>query len=263
MVSRSRRFFSAICTIWLTGGIGRGSHKKTRTLSWTCCASTSKPGISFSVAQTDTKHSLLSPIGQHRKAYIKASNGRRSKRAAKRKRGQDEEPQEGRVLPPPPAVASSVHVGLSNITRNLQLRAAIPTTAEDGEAKQDDDKTLPKPYSVIFVSRSGPPSAFFNHLPQMVAIASKSHQLVEPIRLVGFSRDSEARLSACMGIPRVTSVALCAAGMAQLEAMVAFVRERVPAIEAPWLEGPAKGVYHETKITTIQAPIGKKRQKKV
>lgn len=96
----------------------------------------------------------------------------------------------------------------------------------------------------------------------MVAIASKSQQLAEPIRLVGFSKGSEERLSACMGIPRVTSLALCADDMAQLKTVVDFVRERVPVIEAPWLEQAAKGKYHETKINTIQAPIGKKRPKK-
>lgn len=96
----------------------------------------------------------------------------------------------------------------------------------------------------------------------MVAVASKSLQLEEPIRLMGFSRDSEERLSACMGIPRVTSVALRGDGLAQLKAVVDFVRERVPAIESLWLEQATKGVYHETKINTIQAPIGKKRQKK-
>lgn len=97
----------------------------------------------------------------------------------------------------------------------------------------------------------------------MIAIASKSQQLLEPIRLVGFSKDSEERLSTCMGIPRVTSVALRADDMAQLNAVVDFVRDRVPAIEAPWLEQTANGLYHETKINTMQAPIGKKRQKKV
>lgn len=97
----------------------------------------------------------------------------------------------------------------------------------------------------------------------MIATASKAQQLAEPTRLVGFSRDSEERLSACLGIPRVTSVALCKEDIAQLKAVVEFVQEKVPAIEAPWLEEIAKGVYHETKINTIQAPIGKKRQKKV
>lgn len=157
-------------------------------------------------------------------------------------------------------MADSVHVGLSNITRNLQLSAV--STAPDAEAKEGDAPTPSTPYSIIFVSRSGSPSIFFSHLPEMVAVASRSQQLVEPIRLVGFSKSSEERLSACMGIPKVTSVALRADNMAQLKAVEDFVRERVPAIKACWLEEAAKGTYRETNINTIQAPLGKKRQKK-
>lgn len=166
-------------------------------------------------------------------------------------------------MPPPPAVAGFVDVGLSNITRHLQLNASTPTL--DAESMENHGTTNPEPqvsYSVIFVSRSGPPSALFSHLPQMVAVASKSQQLAEPIRLVGFSKACEERLSACMGIPRVTSVGLRAGEMAQLKAVVDFVRERLPAVDLPWLEQAATGSYRKTKINAIQAPIGEKRQKK-
>lgn len=166
-------------------------------------------------------------------------------------------------MPPPPEVSGAVDVGLSTITRNLQLHASDP--APDAEPKEKRGTILTPqqvPYSVIFVSRSGPPSAFFSHLPQMVAMAAKSQQPAEPIRLVGFSKACEERLSACMGVPRVTSVALRMGEMAQLKAVVDFVRERVPEVDVPWLEQAAKGTYHETKINTIQAPIGNKRQKK-
>lgn len=96
----------------------------------------------------------------------------------------------------------------------------------------------------------------------MVAVASKSQQLSEPIRLVGFSKACEDKLSTYLGIPRVTSIAIRGNDMAQSKALVDFVRKRVPVIEAPWLEQVGKGEYHETKINTIQAPIGQKRQRK-
>lgn len=167
-------------------------------------------------------------------------------------------------MPPSPEVASCVDVGLSNITRNLQLNAS--SSALETEPKESQDASTPKPqvsYSVIFVSRSGPPSALISHLPQMVAVASKSQQLAEPTRLVGFSKACEERLSSCMGIPRVTSVGLRVGEMAQLKAVVDFVRERVSAVDVPWLEHATKGTYRETKINTIQAPIGKRRKKKI
>lgn len=163
-------------------------------------------------------------------------------------------------MPPPPAIASSVDVGLSSITRNLQLGAKPPTP--QASVQNPSDSASPVPYSIVFVARSGPASAFFSHLPQMVAVASKSQHLAEPIRLVGFSRACEERLSACMGVPRVTSVALRAGDTAQSKALVQFVRDRVPAVEVPWLAEAGKGIYHEAKIKTFQALIGKKRQKK-
>lgn len=200
-------------------------------------------------------------MGHHRQAHVRVSKGKRSK-PKKRKRDQDSvPPQPDRPVPPPPAIASSVDIGLSNITRNLQLGAGNLTPKAISQELPSDSGN-PAPYSVVFVARSGPPSPFFSHLPQMVAVASKSRHLAEPIRLVGFSRACEERLSACMGVPRVTSVALRAGDMAQSKALVQFVQERVLAVEMPWLDEFGKGNYQEAKIKTIQAPIGKKRQKK-
>ncbi|KAI3401248.1 hypothetical protein diail_11954 [Diaporthe ilicicola] len=198
---------------------------------------------------------LLSPIGQHRNAYLHASKGKNAK-ARKRKRGQADEVQAPLPVPPPPAVAASVDVGLTNITRYL---GASPPTTHTG-AGENNGHNQDSPYSVVFVVRSGAPSAFFSHLPQMVAVASL--QLEEPIRLVGFSKSCEEKLSACLGIPRVSSIALRTGGMGQLKALVDFVRRQVPPVEAPWMEDGGKGEFRETKIKSIQAPIGAKRQKK-
>lgn len=247
---------------------GPKSHKKTKTRSWISFASTFAPQVRTelwgdgSAARIDRYcHSLLSPIGHHRKAYIQPSKGKRSK-VKKRKRNQAGETQPERLVPPPPAVASFIDVGLSNITRKLQP-GAIPCNSEAESEDDNNPAVQPSPYSVIFVARSGSPSAFFSHLPQMVAVASKqSQQGKEPTRLVGFSKACEERLSACLGVPRVTSVALRADDTVQSKALVDFVRARVPAVEVPWLDEIAKGKYHNTKINTIQAPIGKKRQKR-
>lgn len=147
-------------------------------------------------------------------------------------------------------------VGLTNITRNLAASShkSLARTDETGDLKQ-----LP-PYAVVFVVRSGPPSTFFSHLPQMVAVASR--HLKEPVRLVGFSKSCEEKLSACLGIPRVSSIALRAGEGGQLKALVDLVRKQVAPVEAPWLEDGGRGEFRETKINSIQAPIGAKRQKK-
>ncbi|KAJ0118458.1 hypothetical protein J7T55_009241 [Diaporthe amygdali] len=211
------------------------------------------------VYQLDTPFSsvqcLLSPIGQHRSSYIHPSKGKKAK-VRKRKRDEPNKIQAQVLVPPPPAVAASVDVGLTDITRNLEVSS--PTTQTG--AGDHDGHDQGSPYSIVFVVRSGPPSTFFSHLPQMVAVASR--QLKEPIRLVGFSKSCEEKMSTCLGIPRVSSVALRAGDSGQLKALVDFVRQQVPPVEAPWLEDGGKDVFRETKINTIQAPIGTKRQKK-
>lgn len=93
-------------------------------------------------------------------------------------------------------------------------------------------------------------------------VAAASCQLEEPIRLVGFSKSCEEKLSACLGIPRVSSIALRAGEGGQLKALVDLVRKQVAPVEAPWIQDAAKGQFRETKINSIQAPIGTKRQKK-
>lgn len=209
-----------------------------------------------------TFDSLLSPIGQHRKAYIQPSKGKRSK-AQKRKRAHDDEnePQADRHAPPPPAVADSVDIGLATITRTLQELSAEATDRKPTSEDKAESKSV-EPYSIVFILRSGVPTAFFNHLPQMVAVSCESLQLAEPTRLVGFSKSCETRLSSCLGIPRVTSVALRGDGTPQARAVVDFVRKTVPVIEVPWLKIAEKRQFQETTINTIQAPVGKKRQKK-
>ncbi|ROV94675.1 hypothetical protein VSDG_06117 [Cytospora chrysosperma] len=190
------------------------------------------------------------------------SKGKRSK-ARKRKRNQGGEPQADPVVPPPPIVAGSVDVGLSKITRNFESSAAAsPTTKDGGIAENRIASARPGPYAIIFVARSGPPSAFFSHFPQMVAVASKPQKFDEAPRLVGLSKSCEDKLGACLGIPRVSSLGLRVDNTAQSKALIDFVRKRVPPVEAPWLDETAGAKFQDTKINTIQTPIGNKRQKK-
>ncbi|POS74787.1 hypothetical protein DHEL01_v206815 [Diaporthe helianthi] len=201
---------------------------------------------------------LLSPICQYQDSHIQPSKGKKAK-AQKRKLDESGEPRAQLPIPPPPAVADSLDVGLTNITRNLaaccsEAQAVQAVAGRDGV--QDHRPT----YSVVFVVRSATPSTFFSHLPQMVAIASR--QMDEPIRLVGFSKSCEERLSACLGIPRASSVALRAGESGQVKALIDFVRTRVAPVEALWVEDGSKGQFCETKINSIQAPIGAKRQKR-
>ncbi|KAK0645990.1 hypothetical protein B0T16DRAFT_457966 [Cercophora newfieldiana] len=176
---------------------------------------------------------LLAPIGVHRAAHIVPSKGKRSKK----------EPPSDR--PPAPAIAAHVDVGLANISRNLQ----------------NLDSTGGQPYSVVFVARSGQSSAFNCHFPQMVGVASSSTPSAPAIRLVSFSKPCEERLSAVLGIPRVSCIAL-REGAPQAKGLVDYVREHAEPVDVAWLEQARKGEHQETKINAVSTKVGTARAKR-
>ncbi|KAK5664215.1 hypothetical protein OQA88_431 [Cercophora sp. LCS_1] len=201
---------------------------------------------------------LLTPIGAHRTQHITPSKGKRRKR--KRHEGETDVP----FPEPPPALdlTAYVDVGLAAISRHLQQSAASPTNGTDQAAREAaSNLEATKPYSVVFVARSGQSSAFNCHFPQMVAVASRSSHLRHPIRLVGFSKACEDRLSAALGIPRVSSIALREEAP-NANGLVDYVREHVPPIEIAWVEQAESAQYHQTKIDAVPTKIGVAKQRK-
>lgn len=182
---------------------------------------------------TRTLLSVLSPLGQHRKTFVTPSKGKKSR---KRKHGEELQPE--RAIPEVPEISKSIDVGLRNITRKLEGAASDQL-------------------AVIFVARSEQPSAFHSHFPQMVGVASKSHPLSEPIRLVGFSKSSEDKLSACLGIPRVSCLAV--ANHPKSKILVELVRKLVPPVEISWLGETQDGQFRETKINSVLTAVGQAR----
>lgn len=240
-------------------------------------------------------NSLLAPIGLHRKSFITPSKGKR-----KRKHQHDKHEEES-ARPPAPEIRAHVDVGLASISRNLQEMVAAagkgssqaknimssnldsaeeaktvagPQSVKggasgpgDNDSKGTADKvklSLPSsPYSVIIVARSGQSSAFHCHFPQMVALASKSQPREKAIRLVGLSKPCEEKLSAALGIPRVSSIALRDdASELQVKGLVEFVRERVAPVSIAWLEEASSGQYRATNIEEVRVKIGQAKVKR-
>ncbi|GKT53315.1 RNase P and RNase MRP subunit [Colletotrichum tofieldiae] len=205
--------------------------------------------------------SLLSPLGQHRQRHIKPSEG---KRAVKRKRKE-----EGAALketaksepPPVPELASFVDVGLMSITRNLEKLAAGQRGSDDTSNDNNTTAGSPTPYSVIFVARSGQSSAFNCQLPQMVAVASKSSPSAPPARLVGYSKPCADKLSACLGIPRVSSVGI-RAGAPMSRALVEYVQQHVSPVRVAWLEEAEEAVYRPTQLKIDEKMVPAKKSGK-
>jgi len=146
---------------------------------------------------------------------------------------------------------------MSNISRVLEKMSSGQSPADQGAGEPRGNDV----YSVVFVARSGQPTAFTAHLPQMVAVASQACPDTPPIRLVGFSKACEDRLSTSLGIPRASSIAL-RAGAPQASSLVDFVLANVPRVQLAWLEEAKAGQHRVTSVITGQTNVGAKRQKK-
>ncbi|KAK1827101.1 hypothetical protein QBC39DRAFT_183512 [Podospora conica] len=195
--------------------------------------------------------SLLTPLGTYRAAHIVPSKGKR-----KRARTDDLAEHSSSARPPAPELTRYVDVGMSCISRSLQGRASVTGTA--GPPSQQAPETTPKPYTLVFVARSGVSSAFHCHFPQMVALSASSRPSDPPIRLVGFSKSCQERLSVALGLPRVSSIAL-REGAPQAKGLLDFVREHVEPIAMSSI--PTNG-YRDTNIDAVQTKIGTARPKK-
>ena len=211
----------------------------------------------------DHGNSLLSPLGVYRDTYLNPSKGKRQR--AKRKHDELAQATPQTKTPPRPELAGYIDVGLSCISRQLELLSGRhennPSSEKQPESKSSSTNETPQQqYAVIFVSRSGLAPAFIAHFPQMVAAASSPNANEDSARLVGFSRSCQERLSSCLGIPRVSSVAI-RTGAPQSKALVDFVRAHVPSIEVTWLEEALAADHLQTNINAVTTSIGP--QKKV
>ncbi|KAH8673878.1 hypothetical protein BX600DRAFT_509107 [Xylariales sp. PMI_506] len=202
---------------------------------------------------------LLSPIGHHRSRHSQPSRGRRERKRKRREAvATDSQP-----LPPPtPEIAFSVDIGLSKVSRSLQKAAAKPGDDMSGSGLAStvcEDKVKNRTYAAIFVARPGQPSILNSHLPQMIALASAANPEDVPIRLVGFSKACQDRLSEVLGIPRVSCIGLHDDAPGS-KSLIDFTRKHVPLVEVQWLKDAVNPEYQETKINTLETIIGSKKQ---
>lgn len=186
------------------------------------------------------------------------------KRAAKRKRkeeGAASKASEQDSRPPTPELASFVDVGLASITRNLEKLAAQRDSEQppDGSKPPADPTT---PYAVIFVARSGQSSAFNSQLPQMVAVASNNTPTAPATRLVGYSKSCADRLSASLGIPRVSAVGI-RVGAPMSKALTEFAQGHVSPVRIAWLDEAQSATYRPTQLKIEEKMVPGKKSGKV
>ncbi|KAL2752810.1 hypothetical protein ACRALDRAFT_1077923 [Sodiomyces alcalophilus JCM 7366] len=197
---------------------------------------------------------FLAPLGQYAQSK-QPSKGKRSKKR-KRKTELDGEPVQHPIAePPPPEIAPFVDVGLSSITRTLQeLTSRHNHPLASGLDLEPNVESSQQPYAVIFIARSGYSPAFTSHFPEMVAAASRALPSASPIRLVGYSKSCADRLSASLGIPRVSSVGI-RQGAPMSKALIDYVQDCVAPIAIPWLQEAETAEYRRTCLVSEEKMV--------
>ena len=226
-------------------------------------------------------NSLLSPIGDHRSQHVLPSRG---KRKTKRKReheypDKDEDGVASRqrvprvALPTRPAIQRHVTLGFNATTRYLEdlarqsnARRGNRHGLQEETAKDSNVVALdcPKndtymPLAAIFVPHSDQPAMLYAHIPLLAKLTSSAFATLPPTRLVILPKGAEQKLGSALGIPRVGLIGLYR-GAPEAAALMEFVKQKVPEIEASWVEEATAGSYLPVKIheTETRAPIGQK-----
>jgi len=224
---------------------------------------------------------ILSTVGQYRLNHAIRSKGKREKKRKRKEAAAETEKKDALPLPPPPAIADSMVVGLSSITRILETSSqeprpeeptnsatvSDPATEEPEEPVSSDTAPLRKPtqkhghFAAIFVLRSSQPPILHAHLPMLIATASLAHPSRPPTRLVQLPKGSDARICAALGLPRVSFLGLLEEAEPQARPLVELVRDCVPEIEVPWLKEARDPTYKPLKVNVIEtsAPVATKK----
>ncbi|KAG6014850.1 hypothetical protein E4U54_004776 [Claviceps lovelessii] len=212
------------------------------------------PEISLQDQDTilDLLCTLLSPIGQHRRRHLKASKGKRN---AKKSAETVMVKSEAIVSKPSkPELVDHVVVGFNAITRGLE------SMSSDNEISYPGGPSSKPLYSMIFVSRGNQSAAFHCHYPKLVGVASKMCASTADIKLIGLSKSCSDRLADCLGIARVSSLAI-KKDAPGAEALWTFISSHVASVDVAWLDNSRSIQYKPTHIAAVETKIGSKRVK--
>ncbi|KAM3472483.1 hypothetical protein MY8738_008854 [Beauveria namnaoensis] len=94
----------------------------------------------------------------------------------------------------------------------------------------------------------------------MVAASSADVQPEHATRLIGFSKPCSSRLSSCLGLARVSAVAIKsdAAGSC---ALWDLVMKSVKPVQCEWLDEARSLQYRQTQIVSLETSVGSKKTK--
>lgn len=225
-------------------------------------SSTPWPEISFADQEEilELLCSLLRPIGRYRRDHVQTSKGKRAAKKAKARKD-SATPETSDLKPPAPELIRMIDVGLNTITKTLtestSSKPAEPCVMDKAGAP-DSGQDVDSPYTMVFVARGDQQSTFNCHFPKMVAASTTHMPPGSRTRLIGFSKTSSERLSKCLNVARVSSVAV-RRGAPGAGPLWDFVSQRVKPLEAPWLETEAYDSYKRAKINSMETTVGPKK----
>lgn len=196
--------------------------------------------------------SLLSPLGEYRKAHVTPSKGKKRKRNSKSL-------SDDVARPLPPAVGPHVLVGLNSVTRHLESLAAVnaPSTVPVKESSMKEleyptpgadanhqPEISPPPLSLVVVTHPQPSlSSPHAHIPTLLHLAtlrlSAKTQPSDFTRLVTLPTSKDNQFSSALHIPRVGAIGIFE-GAPGAKALEDYVRKHVGLTECAWVEEALK-----------------------
>jgi ribonuclease P/MRP protein subunit POP3 len=198
-------------------------------------------------------HSLISPLGEHRRTHVQPSNGKKRKRKSKDEQKDSDMTDEP---PPPPEISKHILVGINSVTRHLETLVArnAPATmpsavlaTETNDATMTTDTTKEKgdlrPLSMVIITHPKPSASTAHaHLPTLVHLSTTKSPTEQDIagqshvtRLIPLASSTDARIASDLHIPRVGALAIFADAPGA-RALNDFVREKVGVTSCPFID---------------------------
>jgi hypothetical protein len=103
----------------------------------------------------------------------------------------------------------------------------------------------------VFVLSSFQPAILQEHLPQLAAIASRANPDLPATRLVQLPKGCEGQLCKALRLQRVSFIGLLD-GAPYFQSLIDLIREHVPEIDIPWLQGAKRTKYLPVNIKAVE-----------
>ncbi|KAH9866727.1 hypothetical protein J1614_008420 [Plenodomus biglobosus] len=224
--------------------------------------------------------SLIAPLGDHRRAHIPPSKGKKRKRTTNpdpKGPSSPPPPPLHDAPPPPPAISKHILVGLNAITRHLELAAArnapatlaapaAPCTTTTPDSKTNLNSNANNLAIIILTHPKPSSSPAHAHIPTLLHISTLSPHPAAPAplasntqpRLVPLATSADPRLAVKLGIPRVGALAIMD-GAPGAKALVEYVREHVDLTECAWVDEALAPRWKGAKVTMEMSGAAGKR----